>query len=262
MLLRRLSVKGFRCFEDVTDIPFHRLSVFIGENDSGKTALLHALELLLTGETPTPDDYRRGRDGSSADSVIEISGEFELEGYDTVPADWRRGNGRLVVKKTFAADQNRAEVDGNAFVDGRWSDFAKLAADDQKKLLEGIGEKPGGNKAERVAQFEGAHAKGVIPRTPGLLRVDVAVLGEHLPRFERVASSEYNHPDSIVQRTLRRVVDEAVRPVDPATGQPALRPELRKLSTELKEALDKKVAEMQTFLASVHPKVKEYPLPL
>ncbi len=255
MRLERLSVRGFRCFSDLADVPFHRLSIFIGENDSGKTALLDALELLLTSETPKPSDFHRAADGTPG-GPIEIVGLFVLEAHDTVPQEWRGPDNRFRVKKTFTPESRECHVDGLVFLEPRWATFSKLSAEEQRELLVGRGFAPGANKTERQLQCEQAISQGQVPRVPGLVAVDMAALRDHLPRFDRVASAEYNHPDSIIQRTLRRVVEGVVEPVDAATGQRVLRLELGKLRDELKGELDKKVAEMMAHVTAVHPKVK------
>lgn len=255
MQLERLSVRGFKCFSDLADVPFHRLSIFVGENDSGKTALLDALELLLTPEAPTRNDFHRAADGTQG-RLIEIEGHFLLEAHDTVPQEWRGPDNRFQLKRTFTPESRECHVEGLVFLEPRWGTFSKLSAEEQKELLAGLGLAPGANKADRQLQCEQAVSQGRVPRVPGLVAVDMAVLRDHLPRFDRVASAEYNHPDSIIQRTLRRVVEEVVEPVDAATGQRVLRLELGNLRDELKGELDRKVAEMMAHVRAVHPKVK------
>ena len=46
MKLREISLKNFRCLKDIT-IPIDDITVLIGENNSGKTALLEALRFAL-----------------------------------------------------------------------------------------------------------------------------------------------------------------------------------------------------------------------
>ena len=47
MLLRSVNIKNFRCFKDVT-VPLDKMTVLIGENNSGKTSFLEAIRLCLT----------------------------------------------------------------------------------------------------------------------------------------------------------------------------------------------------------------------
>ena len=47
MKLREIIVKNFRCLVDVT-VPITDNTVLVGENNSGKTALLEALKAVLS----------------------------------------------------------------------------------------------------------------------------------------------------------------------------------------------------------------------
>jgi putative ATP-dependent endonuclease of OLD family len=49
MKLREIKVQNFRCLADVT-IPIGDTTVLVGANNSGKTALLDALRIALTGK--------------------------------------------------------------------------------------------------------------------------------------------------------------------------------------------------------------------
>jgi putative ATP-dependent endonuclease of OLD family len=46
--IRRLHIRNFRCLRDV-EIPLDDVTVLIGENNAGKSALLDALRLALRG---------------------------------------------------------------------------------------------------------------------------------------------------------------------------------------------------------------------
>ena len=46
MKLRKVTIKNFRCLVDVT-VPIDDTTILIGENNSGKTALLEALRIAL-----------------------------------------------------------------------------------------------------------------------------------------------------------------------------------------------------------------------
>ncbi len=57
MRLAYLRVKHFRCLYQTEWIPFHDLTVLIGENDGGKTATLHVLRILFSNAVPTEEDF-------------------------------------------------------------------------------------------------------------------------------------------------------------------------------------------------------------
>ena len=60
LYVSKIRIQNFRCFNDVT-IEFNQgLNVIIGENNSGKTAILEAMKLVFdrsNSEKPTFDDF-------------------------------------------------------------------------------------------------------------------------------------------------------------------------------------------------------------
>ena len=78
MWLRELQIRNFRKIEDLT-VSFPRgLTVLVGENNSGKTAIIDALRLALFSSREfdsvriSEDDFRKGTECAP----IEISARF------------------------------------------------------------------------------------------------------------------------------------------------------------------------------------------
>jgi len=254
MLLQSLEISGFRCFDELREIPVHRLTVFIGENDSGKTAIVDALELLLTGKSPSDDDFRRTGEEQERAEAISIRGTFSLDPNDTLPAEFRVPAGdRLILRKTFSASGTLCQVEAEGFVDPRWLGFPRSPAATQRELLVSINITPAANEEQRIQQFAQAHGAGTIPRQPTIVDIRLNDIAEHLPRFERVASTEYRDPDAMVQRTFQAVVDAFIRPEDPETHERHLIPGLAQIRDAITEALQAKVHDMLTALTKVHP---------
>jgi len=46
MKLKELKIKGLKCYNDSQVIPFYNLTVFIGENDAGKSTVFDALDFI------------------------------------------------------------------------------------------------------------------------------------------------------------------------------------------------------------------------
>ena len=81
MYLKQLHIKGFRCIEDLA-IEFHKgINILIGENDTGKTAVLDALRIGIgLGDERrdiyiTSDDLFVGESGQMTD-IIEFQYVF------------------------------------------------------------------------------------------------------------------------------------------------------------------------------------------
>jgi putative ATP-dependent endonuclease of the OLD family len=84
--LRRVRIRNFRNFADVTIDPFPTPAVIVGENGVGKTNLLHALRMVLDPDLPDrrrrlqPDDVHDG--APSLTAGVEVSVEVELTDFD------------------------------------------------------------------------------------------------------------------------------------------------------------------------------------
>ncbi len=92
MKLREIIVKNFRCLVDVT-IPISDTTVLVGENNSGKTALLEALKISLpwntASRTPPFNEYDyhmvKNSDSPQTSNGIEIELWFREDASDEWP---------------------------------------------------------------------------------------------------------------------------------------------------------------------------------
>ena len=50
MKIQKVKIKGYKIFEDVTINMNENINIFVGENDSGKTTILEAIAMALTGK--------------------------------------------------------------------------------------------------------------------------------------------------------------------------------------------------------------------
>ncbi len=79
MRLTRVKIRNLRCIESIEVFPKEYTSL-IGPNNSGKSAVLRAFEILLNQETPASDEWRKGHQTEP----IEIEADFnDLQ-------DWER----------------------------------------------------------------------------------------------------------------------------------------------------------------------------
>jgi predicted ATP-dependent endonuclease of OLD family len=113
--IRRISISNFRSIAELT-LQATDLTVIVGDNDSGKSNVLRALNLFFNGQTnPGADfnfllDYNRYAE-PRAKKAPEISIELHLE----LPESYRENNGELIRwKKRWRADglQDEGEYSG------------------------------------------------------------------------------------------------------------------------------------------------------
>jgi putative ATP-dependent endonuclease of OLD family len=256
MLLIKLSVRNLKCYTSVVDVPLHRLTVFIGENDAGKTVLLDALQLLLENRSPVLSDYRKIGSEPPSEEIV-ISGVFEIETTDQIPEDFHPSDkNEFILTKTFTQRSSKCEILGQGFGNPALNNFESQLADTQKDLLREFGvESPAANKPGRVEQFSQLVAENRIPKSNMQREVQFSQIADFLPRFQRISSADYKQPDSLIQSTLQDTVNSFLRPKN-ETGDPTLLPELVDIQSRIKTALDLKVSEMEEILKQINPKLR------
>ena len=88
MKLSTFAASHFRCLYNGDGVDFHPITVFIGENDSGKSATLDAMSIFFTrNRSPLDADYSYAQGPQAADpaglasqeSQITLEAEFELD---------------------------------------------------------------------------------------------------------------------------------------------------------------------------------------
>lgn len=81
MRLKHLHIRNFRALADV-EIPLSEFGCIIGENNAGKSSVLHALVLVLTGSAPRKTDHSDFHDRTQPiriELTIEDVDEVDLE---------------------------------------------------------------------------------------------------------------------------------------------------------------------------------------
>ena len=240
MRLAKLSVKDFRCYDSVEEIPFDSLTIFIGENDIGKTVILDAVQHLITSQASSPHEFRKISDTEQVDSFV-LEGIFCLDAHDTIPSEFQTSQGReFRLKKTISRiTGSTSEVFCSAFQDPRFDMFPTQTATVQKDLLTELGIEPGSNGSIRVQQFNEADQQGTIARVDRFRPVIFKDIEAHLPKFFCTSSADYKSPDVVIQKTLQEVVDLTLRP--PVGDQRSEISQLEPVRQIIQRALDAKI---------------------
>ncbi|NLB79576.1 MAG: AAA family ATPase [Clostridiaceae bacterium] len=99
MKIKKLIIKNYKLFRDVNIAMNEDVNIFVGDNDSGKTTILEALTMVLTGRINSSSVYNRlNLDWFNADVRNEFKREIEegntpmlpeieIEVYFSTPAD-------------------------------------------------------------------------------------------------------------------------------------------------------------------------------
>ncbi|MEF1192305.1 AAA family ATPase, partial [Vibrio parahaemolyticus] len=100
MYLHTLSIKGYKRLVDV-EVDFNEATFLIGQNNSGKSSLLKAIEYLLSGKQMPVEDFHsiRNEDGECERAVEEVEMVAEFRDVSQDSHTWRGFAGR-----TFSYD--------------------------------------------------------------------------------------------------------------------------------------------------------------
>jgi hypothetical protein len=86
MIVDSLELHNFKCFEATGRIELAQVNVFVGRNNSGKSAILRALRYLQDGFNPSPGDVRIGAQQLLIEAMVSGSGLAGFLGVEAVHA--------------------------------------------------------------------------------------------------------------------------------------------------------------------------------
>jgi hypothetical protein len=154
MKIKKLAIQQFRSHSDTTLDNLPRFVVVRGPNHSGKTSLVHALELALAGRAETTDDrgagasdlIRTGAQDGKAIIKLRLQNDPTVEEFRDVRCSLTAASGRTITignpadkdfRGTDFADWLKINRDIlSCLINGRH--FVSLAPADQKAILAGI----------------------------------------------------------------------------------------------------------------------------
>lgn len=213
MKIKHLRVQNFRCYDNA-EIELNRSLLLIsGSNDSGKSALLRAIEMFLYSRAkPDQADFRSldPEDENSSDEIRII-------------AQVKDESGKRRIRRRFWTEQDglqwayeeKKEVPKNDELREALSDFKKWKADEQREFLGKIGfEEFGSNQDERLKQLRN-HAEEA-PSEKDWIEMSSS---PDLPDVNRYMSEELDDPVKDVQKFLKDAVEDRVQEVKQETGE-------------------------------------------
>lgn len=209
MILEELTIQGYKCFKDETKIPFHNLTVFIGENDSGKSTIIKAIELLLGKTNPTSEDYF-SLDEESTD-LFTITATFKAD--PLIVAEFLKPyvvENKFFLKKVFTKNQPFSTFSNKVVLDdAELENYSTLAAEPTKALLVKYNLAPKPNQEERRAALEeyvNTNWETLPKKTEEVLISNFGAISQGLPVFQYFGSHEYGNPQNLVKKTLDTIV--------------------------------------------------------
>lgn len=258
MILEELYIKGYKCFKNSGKIPIHSLTVFIGENDSGKTSILEAIDILLNNKSIKSEDYHFDTETNSTNEQIEIIGIFKIAENEEFAKDLSL-NGKLeLIKRIDSANGIQYFVKKEVFTDDRLNTLDKQLVVELKDIIQKFGEEPQGVKAELIEQIKNYISVNPQPQSIKEISIQWRLISELVPIFQRYTSSDYGNPHNLVAKVLSNVYRTYFYEKDEATGEEKLKNSFGDLKNEIVANLDNKIQEsLKDVIKKYNPKVSE-----
>ncbi len=259
MHLIAIDIKNFRCLKDV-HLPFHELTVLIGENDAGKSTVLDLLDLILNEHQPEDSDYYYFDDGSGnperRTEEIEAVLTFRPYSNQEIPKRFLSQDGLFYLKRRYTSQKGETWYKGPYYDQEILNqDLSSLKVVEIDAIIQELAIVTQGrmNKDEKIKKIEEYkehaqfHEDWVVSSQSAFI--------EYLPRFERYRGIDYQDPTNVVMKTLRTVYESKIyETADDGARQPIA--SLRELKAEIEAEMNKKVEELLGYVQRHNQKVR------
>ncbi len=260
MRIARIALEGFRCFRERTEIKVGGITTLVGKNDSGKSSVLHALDVFFGGN-PDAEDLTKGI-GQDRAMTIEVSFSefpeaFELE--DNVPTTLASENlldeeGLLTIREAFSPDtlskktkKPAMSIIAQDFEDEQFSNLCSLSETELNKRGQAfnLGFKKSGagitNKDKRQALREVADSRGMHKLWMQLGNVEKVLnrIAPYLPQFTLFpADYRLSEEETTFQSKFKVVVETAIEEIK----------EKKSIEGDLTKRIDNEVQKIHSLL--------------
>lgn len=220
------------------------MSIFVGENDSGKTSILQGLDYFLNNKTIPSTFFHVIED--DVHKICEIQLTFIPTGETNIPEEYIVNDG-VVLKKEFVSNdtddvESRIYIKKFLFKRDELNQIEYLKAPALKKLYDEFNlvnytNVPDAREVIRNYIKENIDNFEIRPDWAEVKWKDIA---EFLPLFEYYGSSDYSNPHNIIKNTLNSVYRTFFYDND-EVGNLVLKEELALKKDEIEKELDQKI---------------------
>lgn len=240
-----MKLLNFQCYKDSGDIPISKMTIFVGENDSGKSCILRALDLFINNKMPSYDSFQELNGHRETTSSIILT--FKPNSEEKIPPEYVLDD-KITLKKEFSLDETGI-VTTNIFIQRflfeikELNNFNELKAAELKTLSKtlGLDYDTAENAKAKLTDFVRERFNS-LKKVAGYSNIKWSEISQLLPVFEYYDSSNYGNPQLHVQTTLRNIYKTFFYDYD-GNGNETLKQELVLKKNEIEEVLNKKIQE-------------------
>ena len=259
MEVNKIRLQGFRLFHQPVEIDFERLTMLIGNNDSGKSSLLDIIEIaLIPNGRPDENDFHASSTGE-IDERIEIAIQFAIDPEEEDVLEFSIG--QYVVYRAIYTQDNvikefRAEVPENEELR---VNFPTLSAAEQKTIIEKYDPdalETTSNSDNRIDWFN--QFITTVEKIEDWKEIP-ANFQKILPRTQRFGAMDYASPENLINRTVKQVFETVLfeELEEGEEGERELKKSLKDIEEEAEQKINEKVAELEDYIQRYAPSVEK-----
>lgn len=200
---------NFQCYKDSGEIPINRMTIFVGENDSGKSCILRALDFFLNNKLLVPDNFRELNGHREKTCSIVLT--FNPNPEEAIPKEYLVDNS-VQLKKEFLLDETGTVI-ATLFIRRflfeirELNSINELKATQLKDLCIKLGVDYNGVEEAKVKLINYVRAEfDSLAKVGGFSSIKWSEISSLLPIFEYYDSSDYGNPQLHIQTTLKKYI--------------------------------------------------------
>ncbi|MDY0387553.1 MAG: AAA family ATPase [Methanolobus sp.] len=252
MKIESVSISNYKCHKELSNVNFHDITTFIGENDSGKTSIIDFLELMLSNKIPQKVDFFHDSDDEYEHEIIgEITFNPNFELQEPIQHLLNKNN-RLKIKKILTSTNVESFVEIKKYDDDKLNNFESMDAKSLPSLLAEYGIEAQSNQEKRKEKIRGFLSASDVPFNYGFVLIDWKDLALFLPKIIRYDVNDYKNPANIIFKTFREKFDNLLYEYDEINGSRNLKNE------ELIRILDEAEGEINSEAQKLNDYIKKY----
>lgn len=261
--MKSIQLKNFQCFADSEEIPLHDFTIFIGENDSGKSAILRALDIFYGNSQITLDIFHRINNEIQNECEIQIKYNDIHKNEETFPKQFVINN-EVTIKKRFSLnDSNQIEqiilIKAYNFSQEELNNVSALKADSLKKIFKEFDlNYTNVDESKRTLNEYLQNNFDNLQKSIDWQKVNWNNISSYLPIYEYYNSSSYGNPVHLVSNTLKSVFRSFFYDIN-EHNQEILKPELstkkeiieNELNTKIQNELKQKIQHINKKISNI-----------
>ena len=254
-----MRLLNFQCYRDSGEIPINHMTIFIGENDSGKSCILKSIDIFLNNKLPDLNMFHSLN--GNRENLISMSLKFKIDGDEEIPKEFVVG-GMLSLKKEFSLNE-AGEIKLDIFINkhvlkkSELNNIKDLKSPQLKELCSELNlEYNGVDEAKTtLINYVNKNFKS-LDKEIGFSSIKWSEIFHLLPAFEYYNSSDYGNPQRHVETTLRDIYKSFFYDYD-KSGNESLKKEYISKKNEIEQVLDEQIKEiLKEKVAAKNGKIK------